>query len=187
MALHRRSAGPAPPPEPIREFEVTIVTDSEEHRRPWLAIVASALVAIVLVAVAVPAVLTDPGHHAPVVRHARPGPVTTATSETLYEPGLDAIAFAFRGPLRCVKFTFATSDASYARALPGHGGDCVNVAPHQVTVFHQVRHEWRLVLSSADYACPVASLPETVQVELRVCPAPSGTPFSGPVVYGSAW
>ncbi len=121
-------------------------------------------VAVALAAAAAPSIFTDPGRR---TTTARPAAVRAAQATS---PVLDPIAAAFRGPLRCLRLTFAPGDAAYARVAAGHGLGCLRFPASTIAILRQVGGEWRPVLDSSSYSCPVTSLPAVVQAELGVCP-----------------
>lgn len=121
-------------------------------------------VTVALAALAVPAIFTNPGRRNGTA-HLAAAPAAQATNLVL-----DPIAAAFRGPLRCLRLTFAPGDATYVRAESGHGRGCLRFPPSTTAILHEVGGEWRSVLDTSSYSCPVQSLPAVVETELGVCP-----------------
>jgi hypothetical protein len=82
--------------------------------------------------------------------------------------GPTGVAAAYGFPARCLSITISTAHPAYARADFNHGA-CGSFAGYVTAIFHRVAHEWRPVLVSLGYRCPVGSLPAAVQAALDVC------------------
>jgi hypothetical protein len=83
-----------------------------------------------------------------------------------------AVAAAYRFPLRCLAVTFSAADPAYARVRLARARSCGRYGGWATVIFRHGRNGWRAVLQSADYLCPVRSLPAIVQAQLHVCPPP---------------
>ncbi len=84
--------------------------------------------------------------------------------------GPDELAAAFRGAFRCMSLTFAARDPAYFRARPDDTSRCARFRGEETAIYRQVNREFRLVLDTTRYSCPVRSLPAAVQAVLGVCP-----------------
>ncbi len=165
MARRRPLADPASIEHPVRDVELTVLSDADAPARRFrIAAVTALALALAVVAVVYGGVL----QRAPSRFHGR---VTVAASigpNVLIGP--DALAAAFRESMRCQTLTFASGDSSYFRATPDRTGDCRQYGPGRPVIYREVGREFRLVLGSTDYSCPVRSLPVVVQTDLGVCP-----------------
>jgi hypothetical protein len=155
------------PEEPPREVQLTVVSDAHASTRRYR----RAGVTVVLLALAVAAVL----YGGPLQRYHRP---ESSKADEVQPPnirtnvliGLDALAAEFRAALRCHTLTFAASDPAYVRAQPARTGACRQYGAAPTSIYREVNREFRLVLDTAAYSCPVRSLPRVVQAELHLCP-----------------
>jgi hypothetical protein len=80
------------------------------------------------------------------------------------------IAAADGWPGRCLDVTISPSDSSYARADLDRAATCGRFWWAGVAIFRRVAGGWVAALRAGNYACPVRSLPVTVQADLAVCP-----------------
>jgi hypothetical protein len=153
------------PTDPPRDVEVTW----EVQRRPLLTIRVGATAIVLLV-------LAAALRYGGVLQHYhRPRPSDAALLAPLNVApkvgiGPDALAAAFHQSLRCQTLRFAASDPSYFRADPDNSGSCRQYDAAPGAIYRQVQREFRIVLDTSDYSCPVRSLPAAVQAELGVCP-----------------
>jgi hypothetical protein len=155
------------PGDPPRDAEVTVQWDADpaRHSRRGTAVVAVAVI-LGVAAVLYGGVLQR-------YRRAPPPPAAFIRSPTIGPDvliGPDALAAAFREALRCHTLTYAASDPEYFRAQPARTGACRQYGAASAVIYRQVNREFRLVLDTADYVCPVRGLPPEVQVELGLCP-----------------
>jgi len=176
VARKRWTDRAAPPADRARDVQVTVVSASEGHSRGSVGPTAAAALfaAVALAVLAMVAILEDPLHdHQHHGTSAKPNvsvAVLAAASFTPEgNPGQDPIAAAFRGPLRCLSLTYAASDRQYVRAEPATGLTCPSY-PAGAMIFRWVDGNPEPILESSTYACPVRSLPVSVQAELGVCP-----------------
>lgn len=86
------------------------------------------------------------------------------------DAGPAGVAAAYRHPLRCLSVSFATSDPDFARADFDRASPCGRYDGYATAIFQRVDGRWRSVLDSTSYACPVSTLPASVQKSLAVCP-----------------
>jgi len=171
--LHRRQADRERRDDAPSDVQITVLADAGgQASRSWRGsrIISAARVIVPLAVVATVALLERPPQHD---RANVQGGAPAAYSRGI---GLDPVATAFRGPLRCLKLTFAASDPTYIRAELNRPSPCSRA--YTTTILHQVDGAWRPVLDTASYTCPVKSLPDVVQEELGVCPRT--TPPPGP-------
>jgi hypothetical protein len=82
------------------------------------------------------------------------------------------VASAYHLPLRCLTVTFSAGDVAYARVRLARASTCGRYGGPATVIFRHDRRGWRAVLDSADYLCPVRSLPAVVAAQLHVCPPP---------------
>ena len=79
------------------------------------------------------------------------------------------IATAYPYPSRGLLIKISAADPSYARADVTRRSGCGRYCVYDGVILHRVSGSWRIVLKTANYSCPVASLPPRVQAELAVC------------------
>lgn len=165
MARREMPDRPRGPGEFQWEVQTPAAPDSPGRLRRALTVVAGLCAAGALAALVVPAILTNPARPVRPV-HAAAVPAGLAVGI----PALDAIAAAFRGPLRCMSVSFAPADPDYLRAGPGPGTACAGYRSRTPVILRLVDGELRPLLDTATYSCPVPALPAAVQSELHVCP-----------------
>lgn len=165
MARRRPPAGPASLEHPVRDVELTVSSDADAPARRFrIAAVTALALALAVLAVVFGGVL----QRAPSRSHGRGSVAVSIGPNVLIGP--DALAAAFRESMRCQTLTFASGDSSYLRATPDRTGDCRQHSPGRPIIYREVGREFRVVLDSTDYSCPVRSLPAVVQTDLGVCP-----------------
>jgi hypothetical protein len=79
------------------------------------------------------------------------------------------VAAAYGFPPRCLTVTILSGYPVYARADFNRGSQCGRYNGDVTAIFERVGGAWRPVLHAVQYACPVRSLPSSVQARLAVC------------------
>ncbi len=164
---HQLPPDPDSPEDLPRDVEVTVQWDADvpRRRRRGAGLVTAAV--ILGVGAVVYGGVRQRDHRSPTptvafIRSSGIGP------DVLIGP--DALAAAFKESLRCHTFTYAASNPEYFRAQPVRTGACQQYGVASTVIYREVDREFRLVLDTAHYSCPVQQLPHAVQVELGVCP-----------------
>jgi hypothetical protein len=83
--------------------------------------------------------------------------------------GAAGVAAAYGYPPQCLAVTILRNDPTYARADFDRDNSCGRFNGYATAIFHRVGGAWRPALEALSYACPVRSLPRSVQVQLGVC------------------